>query len=121
AGKEIVHRFVKLDPEGGELMVKQEEDAFVLFLAESDLDGIRNLEQGMEITKLAQPGDQVAVEMLMALSADIDGFAKAEGVHGHGWPAGVEVFGEGGEDLAFLRFDDIAPQPGGMQVAGGES
>ena len=44
---------------------------------------IRHLEQGMEVAQLAQPGDQIVVEMLVALGADIDGLAQTEGVHGH--------------------------------------
>src|SRR6266850_2214390 len=102
-------------------MIEKEKNAIVISLAQADFDIIRHLEQGMEVTQLAQPGEQVVVEMLVALGADIDGLAQTEGVHGHRRAAVVKVFGIGGQDLAVLRFDEIAPKFGWMQVTCRES
>ena len=41
-------------------------------------------------------------------------------MHRHRRAASVEIFGIGGQDLTVLRFNKVAPQPGRMQVAGGE-
>ncbi len=58
--------------------------------------------------------------MLVALRADVNGFAQAESVHRHGRPAGVEILRVGGQHLAVLRLDDVAPEPRRMQMAGRE-
>ena len=56
----------------------------------------------------------------MAHGADVDGAAVAIRVHGHGRLAGVEVLGVGGQHLAALGLDQVAPEPGRMQVGGGK-
>ena len=96
AGEEIVHRLVKLDAVGCRLMVKQKEDIRIVFVAHADFNLIGHFEQGMDVAQLAKPRDEVGVEVLMTLCANVDGFAKAEGVHGHGRTASVEIFGVGG-------------------------
>jgi hypothetical protein len=109
AGQEVMHGLVKLDAEGRSLMVEEEKDVGIVFVAHADLNLIGHFEQRMNIAHLTKPGNEVGIEMLMALSADVDGLSKAERVHGHGGTACVEVFGVGSEDLAVLGFDDIAP------------
>ena len=39
----------------------------------------------------------------------------------HGGAAGVKILRIGRENLAALWLDEVAPEPGGMHVAGGES
>jgi len=56
--------------------------------------------------------------MLMALGADVDSLAQTIIVESHGGPAGIKIFGEGGKDLAFLGFDNITPEPCGMEMTG---
>jgi hypothetical protein len=109
AGEEIVHRFVKLNAVGGGLMIEKEVNVCIVPVTHADLNLIGHFEQGMNIAHLAKPGDQVRIEMLVALGADVNGFAQAECVHGHGRTACVKVFGVCGKDLAVLGFDDIAP------------
>ena len=109
ACKEIVHRFIKLDAKGRTLMVEKEKDVGIVFLAHADFDLVRHFEQRMNVAHLTKPSDQIGVEMLMALGADIDSFSKAKSVHGHGRAAGVEILGIGGENLATLGFDNVAP------------
>ena len=75
----------------------------------------------MNIAHLPQPGEQIVIKVLMALGANVDGFAKAKGVHRHRGLAGIEVLRVSGEDLAILGFDNVAPKPRWMQVSGGES
>ena len=69
---------------------------------------------------LPQPRHQVVIEMLVALGADVNGLAEAEGVHGDGGLAGVKILGIGRQYLAALRLDQIAPEFGRMQMAGRE-
>src|SRR5262245_24775711 len=57
----------------------------------------------------------------MAHGAHVNGRPQPEGIHGHGGPSSVEIFGIGSEDLALFGLDQIAPDFGWMQVAGGES
>lgn len=109
AREEVVHRFVKLDAEGRRLMVEKEKDVCIVSVSHADFNLIGHLEQGMNIAHLAKPGDQIRIEMLMALSADVNGFAQAECVHGHGRAACVKVFRVSSQDLAVLGFDDVAP------------
>src|SRR6267378_107157 len=90
-------------------------------MAHTDLELIGYFEQGMDIAQLAEPGNQIGVEMLMALGADIDGFAETEGVHCHRRFARVEILRIGGEDLAVLGLDNIAPQPRWMKMSRRES
>src|SRR6266496_5181671 len=116
-----MHRFIELNANRRILMVEQEVNPGVVFLAQTDLHRVGHFKQWKEVAQLAQPNDQVVVKMLMALCPDVYGFAEAEGVHGQRRPAGVEILRVGGEDLAFLRFDEVAPKFRGMQVAGGES
>ena len=109
ARQKIVHRFEKRDADRAVLMVEQEIDFHVVLLPHADLDLVRHFEQGMNVAHLPKPREQIGVEMLMALGADVNGFTQAEGMHGHGRTACVEVFGVGSEDLAVLGFDDVAP------------
>src|SRR6266404_3483784 len=74
----------------------------------------------MKIAHLAQPGDKIAVKMLMALGADVNSFAQTIIVESQGGPSGIEIFGEGSQDLTFPGFDNVAPKPCGMEVAGGK-
>ena len=101
-------------------MVQQEINPGVVFLSQADFDGVGHFEQRKEIAQLPQPDDQVVVKMLVAHGADVDGLAEAEGVHRHGGPAAVKILGVGGEDLAILRFDEIAPQLGRVEMARGK-
>lgn len=117
AGQVIVHRLVKLDANRGVLVVKQEKHLRSLLLAEADLDRVRHLDQRMQAADLPQPNHQVVVKRLLALRADVNGLAEAKVVQSERGFAGVEIFGVGGKHLAFLRFDDVAPQPRWMQVA----
>src|ERR1043165_3210159 len=77
AGKEIVHRLVKLDAQRRVLVVQQEINPGIILLAQAHLDIIRHLEQRMEIAKLAQPRDEVPIKVLMALGADVNGLAQS--------------------------------------------
>jgi hypothetical protein len=121
AREKIVHWLVKLDPEWRALMVEEEEDVGIVSMAHADFDLIGHFEQGMNIAHLPKPGDEIGIKMLMALGADVDGFAKPECMHRHRRTACVKVFGVRGEDLAVLGLDDVAPQSGWMQVSGRES
>ena len=109
AGEEIVHGLVKLYAVWSSLVVEQEKDVRIVSVAHADFDLIGYFEQRVNVAHLPKPREQIGVEMLMALGADVDGFTQAEGVHGHGGTACVEVFGVGSEDLAVLGFDDVAP------------
>ena len=116
-----MHRFVELDANRRILMVEQEVNPGVVFLAQTDLHRVGHFEQRKEVAQLAQPHDQVVVKVLVAHRADVNGFAEAEGVHGQCRSAGVKILCVGGEDLAFLGFDEVAPKFRRVQVAGGES
>ena len=120
SGQKIVHRFIKLQPQRGALMVQKEIDFRIVLLPQADFDVVGDLEQRMEVAQLPQPDHEVGIEMLMALCADVNCFAQSKGVHGYGGPAGIKVLRVGGEDLAILWFDDIAPEASGMEVTGGE-
>ena len=109
ATQKIVHGFVKLDAERRALMVEQEKDVRIVSVSHADFDLFRDLEQRMDVAHLTKPGEEIGIEMLMALGADVNGFAKAEGVHRHGRTACIKIFGVGSEDLAVLGFDDVAP------------
>ena len=74
----------------------------------------------MQPAHLAQPGDEVVIKMLVAHGAEVNGPAQAEGVHRQGRPAGIKILGISRQNLAALRLDDVAPEPGGMHVAGGK-
>src|SRR5262249_7434898 len=109
AGQKIVHGFVKLDAERRALMVEKEIDVSVISVSHADFDLVGDLEQRMNIAHLPKPGEEVGIEMLMALGADVDGLAQTEGVHGHGRAACIKIFGVGSQYLAVLGFDDVAP------------
>ena len=109
AGEKIVHRFVKLNAVGGGLMIEKEVNVCIVPVTHADLNLIGHFEQGMNIAHLAKPGNQIRIEMLMALSADVNGFAKTECVHGHRGAACIKIFGVSSQYLAVLRFDDVAP------------
>ncbi len=59
--------------------------------------------------------------MLVAHGADVNGLAKAEGVHRHGGASGVKVLHIRRQNLAALRLDDVAPELCGVHMAGRES
>ena len=109
AGKEIVHGFVKLNAVWSGLMIEQEIDVGIVFVPHADFNLIGHFKQRMDIAHLPKPGEQVSIEMLMALGADVDGFSKAKRVHRHRRAARIKVFGVGGQYLAVLGFDDVAP------------
>ncbi len=69
SGEEIMHGLVKLDADGGILMVNQEENARAFFLPHADLDVFRDFEQRMEVASLAQPRNQIMIEMLVTHGA----------------------------------------------------
>ena len=48
-GKEIVHRFIELNAQGRTLMVEQEVNPGIAFLAQADFDIFRHFEQWMEV------------------------------------------------------------------------
>lgn len=102
------------------MVIEQEINFGVVLLAHADFDGFGDFEEGCDAAELPEPGDQVVIEELMAHCADVDRFAVAILIDGHSGLAGIEILGVGAHDLAFLRFDQIAPDSGGMQVAAGE-
>jgi len=57
ASEEIMHRLVELEPQWRTLMVEEEKDAVVVALTHTDLNGIRDFEQWMEIANLPEPDD----------------------------------------------------------------
>src|SRR5260221_1544197 len=117
AREKIVHRFVKLDADGRVLVVEQKENARALLFPHTDLDAFGNLEQRMEAAHLAQPHNEVVVKMLVAHRADVNGFAEAEGIDRDGGAAGVKVLHIRRQNLAALRFDEVAPDFGRMNMA----
>src|SRR6266478_3990038 len=100
AGEKVVHRFVKLEPHLGVLMVQQEVNVCAVLLAQADFDVVRHLEERVKVAKLAQPDDQVVVEMLVAERADVNGFAQAISVHRDGGTADIKILRVGGENRA---------------------
>ena len=109
AGEEIMHGLIKLDAVRGSIVIEQKINVGVVFVAHADFDLIGHFDQRMDIAELAEPGDEIGVEMLMALGADVNRFAEAEGVHRHGRAAGIKILGVGRKNLAVLRFDDVTP------------
>ena len=71
AGEVVVHRLVKMDADGRILMVEQEINPRAFLLAHADLDIFGDFEQGLPPAHLAQPGNEVVIEMLVAQRADV--------------------------------------------------
>src|SRR5262245_57291591 len=111
-----MHRLIELQAQRRVLVVEEEKDFASILLSEADFDIVGHLEQRLEVAKLAQPGDQIVIKMRVAERADIDGLAESESVHRDGWMPSIEVLGIGGQDLALLRLDEVAPQTGGVQM-----
>jgi hypothetical protein len=120
AGEEVVHGFVKLKAQRRALMIKQKEYTCIVFLPETHLNSVGHFQEGMEIAHLTQPGDQVAIKMGMTLGTDVYGLPQTVIVESHRRAASIELFGESGQDLAFLWGDNVTPQSGWMEMTGGE-
>src|SRR5476651_912906 len=101
-------------------MVEEKINAGAFFFPHADLNTFGNFEEWMEVAHLAQPENKIVVKMLVALGADVNGLAEAEGVHRQGGAPGVKILHIGRENLAALRLNEVAPELGGMHVARGE-
>src|SRR5437016_8624139 len=74
----------------------------------------------MQVAKLPQPRHEIVIKMLVALRSYINGFSQAKTIHGHRRTTRIEIFRVSGQDLAALWLNQIAPEFGGMQMAGWE-
>jgi len=110
----------ELDAQGRRLVIEEEENAQIVPLPHRDFHAVGDFEQRVEAAQLAQPHHEVGVKVLVALGADVNGLAQAESIHRDRGAARVEILRVGGDDLAFLGLDEVAPQAGGMEVTGGE-
>ena len=120
ARQKVVRGFEELDSNCRVLMVEKEVEPGFVFLPHADLHVLGNFQQRDEIAHLAQPHDEVLVERLMAHGPDVDRRPQSEAVHRHGRATAVKVLRIGREDLAILRFNQVTPEPGWMEMAGGE-
>ena len=57
AAQEIVHGLVKLNPVRCGVVVEEEKDVGIIFVAHADLNLVRHFEQRMNVAQLAEPGD----------------------------------------------------------------
>src|SRR6202012_1688411 len=71
----------------------------------------------MQVASLAQPRDQIIIEMMMAHRAQVNGPPETEIIHGHGGAAAIKIPCVICQGLAALGFDDVTPEPGGMHLA----
>src|SRR5205823_13326112 len=101
-------------------MVEEEINPRVAFLAQADSDGGGHFEKRKQIAQLAEPDDEVVVKALMAHRADVDRLAEAKGVQRQGRAPAVKVLGVSGQNLTFLGLDQVAPELGRVEVAGGK-
>jgi len=91
AGEKVVNGFVKLQADGGVLVVQEEGKFGAGLLTEADLDPVRDFEQPRKAADLAEPSHQVEIKVGVAHRADINCPAQTESVDGEGRFAGVEI------------------------------